>query len=43
MEGRGRNGSVRRRKVTFELEKLQGGCDSKATAGIMLREEFELV
>jgi hypothetical protein len=43
VEGRGRNVSARSRKVAFELEKLQGGCDAKATAGIVLREKFELV
>src|SRR6266446_88531 len=43
VEGRGRNVAARSRKVAFELEKLQGGRDPKATAGIALGEEFELV
>ena len=42
-EGRGRNISAGSRKGAFELEKLQGGRNSKATAGIVLRKEFELV
>jgi hypothetical protein len=43
VDGRCRNVSARSRKVAFELEKLEGGGDSKVTAGLAGWEEFELV